>query len=98
MRYTLAPAVKRDLDEIAAWIAEDNPARAVQVVRRLRAEFRKIARQPMLYRLRTEIDEDARLASTGHHVILFRIQDGAVHFERVVYGGRDLPPLFDPEE
>ncbi len=95
MRYRLSLTVKRDLNEIAEWMAQDNPGRAIKVVRQLRAEFRKIAQHPTLYQLRSDIGEDVRLAAAGHHVILFLVEDDMVRFERVVYGGRDLPPLLE---
>lgn len=95
MRYILSPIVKEDLDEIADWIAQDSPRRAIKIVRELRAEFRKIAQHPELYQLRPDIGEDVRLATLGHHVILFWIEGGVVRFERVVYGGRELPRLFN---
>ena len=37
---------------------------------------------------------DARLAVVGRYLILFRIAGEAVRIERVVFGGRNLPPLF----
>jgi toxin ParE1/3/4 len=95
MCYQLSPLVKSDLDEIAEWIVQDNPRHAIKVVRQLRAEFRKIAKNPMLYQLRPDIGEDARVAVVGHHVILFWIDGNVVRFERLVYGGRDLPSLYE---
>ncbi len=94
MRYTFSPLIKRDLDEIAAWIAKDSPRLALKVIRQLRAELRAIAQQPLIYRLRPEVGADARLAVAGRNVILFRIDGDTVRFERVVYGGRDLPAFF----
>jgi toxin ParE1/3/4 len=94
VRFQLSPLIKKDLDEIADWIAQDNPRRAVKIVRELRAEFNRIAQNPMLYQLRPDIGEDVRLASLGHHVILFWIDGDVVRFERVVYGGRDLPSFY----
>lgn len=94
MRYILSPIVKEDLDEIADWIAQDSPRRAIKIVRELRAEFRKIAQHPMLYQLRPDIGEDVRLATVGHYVILFWIDGDVTRFERVVYGSRDLPSLY----
>jgi toxin ParE1/3/4 len=47
----------------------------------------------LVYRLHSEIGEDARLAVVGHYVILFRIVSETVRIERVVFGGRDLPAL-----
>jgi plasmid stabilization system protein ParE len=94
VRYVLSPKFKCDLEEIAGWIAQDNPRRALRVLQEIRAQIRKIARNPMHYQLRTEIGEDARLAVVGRYVVLFRIDDTMVRFERVAYGGRDLPALY----
>ena len=38
------------------------------------------------------------MAIVGPYVILFRVIDGTVRIERVVYGGRDLLALFRQEE
>jgi plasmid stabilization system protein ParE len=45
--------------------------------------------------LRPELGPDARLATVGSYVILFRIHQNAVRIERVLHGGRDLLPLMD---
>jgi plasmid stabilization system protein ParE len=47
MRYVLAPKIKCDLEDIADWIAQDNPDRAIATVKKLRAEFRLIAQNPL---------------------------------------------------
>jgi plasmid stabilization system protein ParE len=49
----------------------------------------------LIHRLRTDIGEDARMATVGNYAILFRIAGSAVRIERVVYAGRDLPGVFD---
>lgn len=56
--------------------------------------FRKIGEGPLLYQLRPEIGEDARMAVVGRYVILFWVGDETVRIERVVFGGRELSPLF----
>ena len=48
----------------------------------------------MLYQLRPDIGEDVRLATVGHYVALFWIDGDVARFERVVYGSRDLPSLY----
>jgi toxin ParE1/3/4 len=53
----------------------------------------------MLYQLRPEIGDGARMAIVGRYVILFRMRDDiVVRIERVVYGGRDLQVLIQQEE
>ncbi|MHB8391921.1 MAG: type II toxin-antitoxin system RelE/ParE family toxin [Acidobacteriaceae bacterium] len=89
--------VEADLDAIADTIAQDNSTRAVSFLAEVRAKLRAVATHPLLYRLRPEIGEDARVALAGRYVILFRVVGESVRIERVVYGARDLLALFDPE-
>lgn len=93
MRVELSSFVERDLEEIADWIAEDNPRRAVTFIQEIREAFRRIGEGPLHDQLRPDIGEDARLAVVGNYVIFFRIDDTVVRIERVVYGGRDLPSI-----
>ncbi|MGC2620981.1 MAG: type II toxin-antitoxin system RelE/ParE family toxin [Acidobacteriaceae bacterium] len=93
MRVTVSRFVPGDLEAIADYIARDNPARALTFIREIREEILRIGRNPRTYRMRPEIGKDARLAVTGHYVILFRITAKAVRIERIVCGGRDLPTL-----
>ena len=95
MRLELSASVETDLDEIAAFIADDNPGRAVTFIQDIRAKFRVIQRTPLLYQLRSDIGEEARMATVGHYAILVRVMEAVVRIERVVYGGRDLPNVFD---
>lgn len=94
MRLELSAFVETDLDGIAAFIAEDNPRRAVTFIREIRTKFGQIQGSPLIYQLRPDIGEGARMATVGNYAILFRVTDAAVRIERVVYGGRDLPALF----
>jgi plasmid stabilization system protein ParE len=98
MRLELSRFVEGDLEAIADFIAEDNPERAVSFIRQIWHEILGIGAQPLLYQLRPEIGEGARLAVVGRYVVLFRVVSGTVRIERVVYGGRDLPQLFDIPE
>lgn len=66
MQLELSAFVEADLDTIAAFIAEDNPGRAltfIRDIRDIRSKFRAIQRSPLLYQLRPDIGEDARM---GH--------------------------------
>lgn len=97
MRVEFSSFVESDLDAIADYIAQDNPARAVTFLAEIRAKLHAVANQPLLYRLRPEIGAEARVALVGRYVILFRIVGDAVRIERVVYGTRDLLALVDTE-
>jgi plasmid stabilization system protein ParE len=60
--------------------------------------MKEIAKQPEIYRLRPELGAEARLATVGSYVILFRIRQNAVRIVRVVHGNRDLLPMLGETE
>jgi plasmid stabilization system protein ParE len=98
MLLRLSPCVPADLEEIVDFIAQDSPRHAVRLLRQLRARMKEIAKQPQLYRLRPELGVEARLATVGHYVILFRIRQNAVRIERVVHGSRELFSILEEAE
>ena len=97
MRVELSAYVEPDLDEIAAYIAADNPARAVSFIDEIAERFKLIGENPRLYQLRPEIRPDMRLVAHGHYLIMFRILADCVSIERVVHGSRNLLDLTYPE-
>ncbi len=96
MRVEFSSLAEGDLDAIADYIAQDSPTRAVSFLREIGAQIHAIGQNPLLYELRPEIGGNARMATVGRYVILFRVIGEAVRIERVVYGGRDLVALFQP--
>jgi len=98
MRVEFSSLVEGDLDAIADYIAQDNPTRAVSFLREIGAQIHTVGQNPLLYQLRPEIGEGARMAIVGRYVILFRMVGEAVRIERIVYGGRDLLALFQQEQ
>ena len=73
MRLELSRFIEGDLDDIASYVAQDNPRRAITFIEDIRAKFRDIQRNPMLYRLRPDIGAEARMTTVGNHAILFRV-------------------------
>jgi len=63
MRLEFSPRVESDLDSIAEFIAEESPQRAIAFIREVWRKILKIGEQPLLYRLRPEIGEGARLTA-----------------------------------
>ena len=55
MRLELSAFIESDLDDIAAFIAGDNPGRAVTFIQDIRTKFHVIQRTPLLYQLRPDI-------------------------------------------
>ena len=98
MRIEVSSLVEGDLDEIADYIAQDNPRWALSFLREMREQILALGRRPLRFRVRTELEEDARVALVGRYGILFRIHDDAVRVERVVYVAHDLLALFPEDE
>ena len=95
MRLELSGLIEGDLEEIAGYIARESPRKAVSFIRDIRTKFHDIGRNPLLYQLRPDIGESARLVTVERYVILFRVVGDVVRIERVVYGGRDLPTVME---
>lgn len=95
MRLEFSRFIEGDLDDIASFIAQDTPRRAATFIRDIRAKFLDIHRSPLIYRLRPDIGDDARMATVGNYAILFCVTNGVVRIERVAFGGRDLSAAFD---
>ena len=91
----LSGYIEGDLDDIADQIAQDNPGRAVTFIQDIRSKFYDIQRNPLIYQLRPDIGDEARMATVRNYAILFRVMGAVVRIERVVYGGRNLQDVFD---
>ena len=96
MQLELSRFIEGDLDDIAGYIAQANPRRAVTFIQDIRAKFRDIQRNPLIYRLRPDIGEGARMATVGNYAILFRVFGEGVRIERVTYAARDLAVALSP--
>jgi toxin ParE1/3/4 len=95
MKCSFSPLAEIDLEEIADYIARDNPRRALSFVCELRERCVKITSFPEAARLRPELAEDIRLVPYGRYSICYTVQPGEVRIERIVPGGRNLPDLFE---
>ena len=94
MRHELSRFVESDLDGIAAMIAAADPRQAVTFLREIRQQILLVAQQPQFHRPWPEVGNGANLAIACDCLILFRIIDLRIRFERVVWGGADLLALF----
>lgn len=94
-RLLLSPRAAIDLEEIAEYIARDNPVRAASFVAELEAKCRAVAETPELYPTRTDLAPGLRMAVHGRYLVLYRDQldENAVRIERVVHGSRNLSRL-----
>lgn len=93
-------AADDDVDEIAAYIAQDNTEQAVLFLDALSATYKMILDHPGRWpfygfthpRLR-DIRERS-VANFANYLIFYRIDAEAVEIVRVLHGARDLPSIF----
>jgi toxin ParE1/3/4 len=94
-RLLLSPRAASDLEEIADYIARDNPIRAASFLAELEAKCRAVAASPELYPTRTDLAPGLRMAVHGRYLVLYRDLPGenTVRVERVLHSARKLPGL-----
>jgi toxin ParE1/3/4 len=91
-RLLLSPRAAADLEEIADYIARDNPVRAARFVAELEATCRAVAETPELYPARTDLAPGLRMAVHGRYLVLYRLPgENTVRVERVLHSARNLP-------
>jgi toxin ParE1/3/4 len=91
----LSPRAASDLEEIAEYIARDNPTRAASFIAELEATCRAVAASPEIHPLRGDLAAGLRMAAYGRYLVLYRDLPGenTVRIERVLHGARNLPRL-----
>jgi toxin ParE1/3/4 len=94
-RLLLSPRAAADLEEIADYIARDNPVRAASFVAELEATCQAVAASPEHYPARSDLAPGLRMAVRGRYLVLYRNLPGenTVRVERVLHGARNLPWL-----
>lgn len=92
----ITPEAERDLEDIADYIAADNPARALSFVQEIRDRCTKIGAAPLAHVARPELGDGIRSCRHKRYLIFFKVDpgDGSVLVVRVLHGARDLLALF----
>ena len=92
--YRLRPRAAADVEEIAAFIARDDPARAVSFIYELMGVCARIEERPRAFPRRDDLAKGLRQAVHGRYLILFTADDHGIVIERVLHGARRLEDLF----
>ena len=88
-----APLAERDLEEIADYIAADNPERALSFVRELRERCGKLAEFSRSARPFPPLGNDAHMLPYENYIIIYRDLPSEVSVERIVHGARNIAAL-----
>ncbi len=89
----------RDLDQIATYIARDNPRAARTWIAKLRKAAESAARMPLAARMVPEVQrDDVREAFVRGYRIVYGVRDDHIFVFTVFGGGKQLPEDAVPEE
>jgi toxin ParE1/3/4 len=84
----------RDIEEIGGYIFDLNPTAAYRFLDALDETCELLAEHPRLGRFRAELGDDLRSFPVGNYLVFYTIAPDGIMVVRVVYGGRDLPKIF----
>ena len=93
-RLEFSPESQLDLIEIAAFIAQDNPARAKSFVDELEADCDRLITQSGIGAPRPELGEGVRVLPHGRYLIFYRPDENVVRIARVLHSARDVETAF----
>lgn len=94
MRCLYSARAVDDLDDIAGYIARDNPQRALSFIDELRERCEQLAAFPATAPLRPDIAEGIRIAPFGRYLVLYSLSGDQLLIERILHGARDIPEAF----
>ncbi len=98
MKVALSQAARRDLREIALFIARDNKQRAQSFVRELRDKAVQIGDMPRAFPVVPYYEHhDIRRRSYRAYLIFYRIEHDRINIVRILHGARDYQTLLFAE-
>jgi toxin ParE1/3/4 len=93
-RLTFAPKALADLEEIHAYIAQDNLPAALKFIERLHNRCSSLASHPRIGRKRDDLLPSLRNVREGDYMIFFRPIYKGIEIYRILHGKRHIKKLF----
>jgi toxin ParE1/3/4 len=91
MQCILSTFAELDLEEIADYIARDNPRRALSYIGEIREHCRNIVTFPEAAPLREEFGPGIRVIPFGRYLVFYTAHPGTVRIERILFRARQHP-------
>lgn len=97
MKLVLPQAAYADLEQIAEWIARDNPRRAASFILELKERTLQLASQPESYPLVPRYEGSGiRRCVHGNYLIFYRITPDELQVLHVLHGAMDVEAILFP--
>ena len=81
----------KNLDELGAYIAQDNPIAASQMVNLITSQVKQLSTQPAMGRPGRVLGTRELVISNTHYLVPYRIKNNTVEVLRVFHTSRKLP-------
>ena len=81
----------KNLDELGAYIAQDNPIAASQMVNLITSQVRQLSTQPAMGRPGRVLGTRELVISNTHYLVPYRIKNNTVEILRVFHTSQQLP-------
>ena len=81
----------KNLDELGAYIAQDNPIAASQMVNLITSQVKQLSTQPAMGRPGRVLGTRELVISNTHYLVPYRIKNNTVEILRVFHTSRKLP-------
>ena len=90
MKVTFSPAAETDLTDVAIFIAQDNPARALTFVDQLEEKCGALGRAAGIGTRSPELGDSICMMPCGRYLIFYRELNTSVRIERIMHSARDI--------
>ena len=99
MIVVITAEAEADLEQIAAYVAEQSPQNALNLIRELRRRCESLLDAPRGYPLVPRYEETGiRRRPFGQFLIFYRVGQDAIEVIHILHGARDYESLLFPEE
>ncbi len=94
-RWIFAPKALADLEEIHAYIAQDNLPAALKFIERVHNRCTLLSGHPRIGRKRDDLLPSLRNVREGDYLIFFRPIPKGIEIYRILHGKRHIKKLFE---
>jgi plasmid stabilization system protein ParE len=99
MILVITAEAEADLEQIAAYVAEQSARSALTLIRELRERCDSLLDAPRGYPLVPRYEHlGIRRRAFGRFLIFYRVDEGAIEVIHILHGARDYEPLLFPGE
>jgi toxin ParE1/3/4 len=95
MKIFFSEESRQDILEIASYIAEDNPKKALEYIDNLQAACLSLKAFPLSGKDRSDLEMGTRMLVYKKHLIFYHVVKDQVNIDRFLHSSRDVETLFE---